>query len=49
MQKAKETKEGKRIYVENPKGYDDIVCDFALCIFNLLDRVLNFWWLFISI
>ena len=25
--------------VENLTGYDDIVCKFALCTFNLLDRV----------
>ena len=28
---AKETKEEKRISVENLAGYDDIVCEFALC------------------
>ena len=46
-QKAKETKEEKRISVENLTGYDDIVREFALCTFNLLDRVVNFSWLFI--
>ena len=25
-------------------GYNDIVCEFALCTFNLLDRVVNFSW-----
>ena len=35
-QKAKETKEEKRISVEDLTGYDDIVCEFALCTFNLL-------------
>ena len=34
-QKAKETKEEKRICLENLTGYDDIVCEVALCIFNL--------------
>ena len=34
----KETKE-KRIFVKNLMGYDDIICEFALCTFNLLDRV----------
>ena len=45
--KAQATKEEKRITVENLTGYDDIVCKFALCTFNLLDRVMNFSWLFI--
>ena len=45
-QKSKETKKEKRIYVENPTGYNDIGCEFALCTFNLLDRVVNFSWLF---
>ena len=40
-QKAKETKEEKITSVENLTGYDDIVCKFILCIFNLLDRVVN--------
>ena len=48
-QKEKETKEKKRVSVENLTGYDDIVCEFALCTFNLLDRVVNFSWLFIRI
>ena len=46
-QKPKETKKGKRISVENLTGYDDIVCEFVLCTFNLLDRLVNFSWLFI--
>ena len=46
-EKAKETKEEKRIFKENLTGYSDIVCEFALCTFNLLDRVVNFSWLFI--
>ena len=45
-QKAKETKEEKRISVENLTGFDDIVWEFALCTFNLLHRVVNFFWLF---
>ena len=45
--KAKETKQESRISVENPTGYDDIVCKFALCTFNLRDRVVNFTCLFI--
>ena len=40
--KAKETKKEKRISEENLTGYDDVVCEFALCTFNLLDRVVNF-------
>ena len=40
-QKAKETKEEKRISVENLTEYDDIVCEFALCSFNLFDRLVN--------
>ena len=36
-QKAKETKEKKIISVENLTGYNDIVCEFALCTFNLID------------
>ena len=46
-QKAKEIKDEKRISVENLTGYDDIVCAFAMCAFNLLDRFMNFSWLFI--
>ena len=38
----KETKEQKRISVENLTEYDDIVCEFALCTFNLLDQLVNF-------
>ena len=34
--KAKETKEEKRISLENLTGYDHIVCEFALCTFNVL-------------
>ena len=34
-QKEKETKEEKRISVENLTGYDDIVCEFVLYTFNL--------------
>ena len=42
-QKAKETKEEKTISVENLTGYDDTACKFALCTFNLLSRVINFF------
>ena len=35
--KIKETKQEKRISKENLTGYDDIVCEFALSTFNLLD------------
>ena len=45
--KAKETKEEKRISAENLTGYNDIVCEFALCLMNLFDGVVNFSWLFI--
>ena len=48
-QKAKETKEEKRVSMENLTGYDDVICGFALCTFNLLDRVVSFSWLFIWI
>ena len=37
IQKAKETKDEKRISVENLTGFDDIVYEFALCSFNLLN------------
>ena len=47
QKKANKTKEEKRISVENLMGYDDIICEFALCTFNLLDQVMNFSWLFI--
>ena len=47
--KAKETKEEKRISVGNLTKYDDVVCVFAKCTFNLLDPVVNFSWLFIWI
>ena len=46
---AKETKEEMRTYVENLTEYDDIVCEFPLCTFNLLDQVVNFSCLFIRI
>ena len=42
MQKAKETTEEKRLSVENLTGYDDIVCEFILCNFNLPDQIFNF-------
>ena len=45
--KAEETKEEKRISVENLTECDDIVCEFALCTFNLPDLAVNFFWLFI--
>ena len=45
-QKAKETKEEKRISVKNLTGYDDVVCEFALCTFNLLNGIVNFSWYF---
>ena len=48
-QKSKETKEEKIISVENLTGYGDIVCEFALCTFKLLDRLVNFPWLFMQI
>ena len=41
-QKAKEAKEEKRISIENLTGCYDIACEFALCTFNLRDRVVNF-------
>ena len=47
QKKAKETKEENRISLENLTGYSDIVCELALCTFNLLDRVVNFSWLYI--
>ena len=37
----------KIIYAENLNGCDDIVCEFGLYTFNLVDRVVNFSWLFI--
>ena len=43
----KRTTEEKILSVENLTGYDDIVCDFALGTFNLLDRIASFSWLFI--
>ena len=47
LQKAEETKEEKIISVVNLTGYDDIVCKFSLCTFNLLDPSVNFSWFFI--
>ena len=44
-QKAKETKKEKRISAENLTGYDDIVCEFNLCICILLDQVVKLSWL----
>ena len=46
-QKAKETKEEKSVSVENVTGYDGNVCEFALCTFNLFDRVVSFSWFLI--
>ena len=46
-QKAKETKEEKRISVKNLLEYDDIVCEYALRTFNLFDRDMDFSWWFI--
>ena len=40
--KAKESKEENILSVKNLTGYDDTVCEFALCTFNLLDRVVTF-------
>ena len=45
--KQKKVKKKKRISVEKLRGYDDIACEFTLFTFNLLDRVVNFSWLFI--
>ena len=47
--KSKETKEENRIPIENLMGYDDIISEFALYIFNLFDRVVNLSWLFRSV
>ena len=44
-QKSKETKDKKRVSVENLMGYNDIVYEIVLCTFKLLDRVINFSWL----
>ena len=41
--KTKETKEGKRISVENLTRYNDIICKFDMCTFNLLDRSREFF------
>ena len=35
------------VSLENLTGYDEIVCEFALCTFNLLDRAVNLSSLFI--
>ena len=48
-QKVKETKEEKKISVKNLTRYNNFVCEFALCTFNLFDRVLNFSWLFMNL
>ena len=32
--------------MKNLTGYNNIVCEFALCTIDLLDRVVNFSWLF---
>ena len=39
----------KKISEENLTGYNDIVCEFGLCNFNLLDRVVMFSCLFMWI
>ena len=45
-QKTKETKEEKRISAEKLRGYEDIICQFALCTFNFINRIVNFSWFF---
>ena len=45
-QKVHETKKVKGISEENLTGFDDIMCEFVLCTFNLHYRV-NFFALFI--
>ena len=48
IKKKKQTKKiKKKRNVENLTGYDDIVCEFVLCTFNLLNGVVNFSWLLI--
>ena len=39
-EKAKETKQEKRVSLENLTRYDGIVREFTLCNFNLFDRVI---------
>ena len=45
--KKKQNKKTKKIKRENLTGYNNIVCEFALRTIDLLDRVVNFSWLFI--
>ena len=44
MNKEKESEKEKKLSVENLTGYNDIIWEYALCTFNLLDRVMNFSW-----
>ena len=37
--KSERVKGEKRIFVKNLTGYDDIICEFDLCTFYLLNRV----------
>ena len=39
-QKTKETKEEKRISVENLTGFDNIVCEFVLCTSSIREFLL---------
>ena len=47
IEKTKEAKQEKRRSAKNLMGYDDIVYEFALCNSNLVDRIVNFYWLFV--
>ena len=47
--KNRKVKAEKRISAEKLRGYNDTVCEFVLCTFNLLNRIVNLSWLFIKI
>ena len=36
MEAKQETKKEKKIFLEPPTGYDDIVCEFAVCALTYL-------------
>ena len=47
QQQQQQQKHTEQTYVENLTGYDDSVCEFALCTFDLLDHVVSFSCLFV--
>ena len=45
--KTKKAEEEKGMSLKNLMGYNDIVCKFHMCTFNVLDRAVSFSCMFI--